>query len=120
MSILLHADTLHILSARVCNIIRISTRYGYTIYVERQADTDMVSGVADFYIELVYYLFNNNIAGPMQFRITDRPIDTPSQWGNNWRLYWIGVYASTVAWIGGVISIVVMLLYNLYKVWQRR
>ena len=56
----------------------------------------------------------------MQFRITDRPIDTPSQWGNNWRLYWIGVYASTVAWIGGVISIVVMLLYNLYKVWQRR
>ena len=73
-----------------------------------------------FLSSAVYYLFNNNIAGPMQFQITDLPIDTPSQWGNNWRLYWCGVYASTVAWIGGVISIAVMLLYNLYKVWQRR
>lgn len=73
-----------------------------------------------FILSAVYYLFNNNIAGPMQFRITDRPIDTPSQWGNNWRLYWFGIYASTVAWIGGVISIVVMLLYHLYKVWQGR
>ena len=73
-----------------------------------------------YLLSAVYYLFINNIAGPMQFHITDRPFDTPSQWGNNWRLYWLGVYASTVAWIGGVISIVVMLLYYLYKVWQRR
>ena len=65
-------------------------------------------------VSAVYYLFDNDIAGPMQFRMSDRPIDTPSQWGNNWRLYWLGVYASTVAWIGGVISIVVLFLYRLY------
>ena len=73
-----------------------------------------------FLLSAVYYLFNNNIAGPMQFLITDRPIDTPSQWGNNWRLYWFGIYTSTVAWIGGVISIVFMLLYNLYNNRQKR
>lgn len=65
-------------------------------------------------------MFNNDIAGPMQFRIADRPIDIPSQWGNNWRLYWFGTYVSAVAWIGGVISIVVILLYHLFNVWQKR
>lgn len=73
-----------------------------------------------FLVSAVYYLFNNDIAGPMQFRMTDRPIDTPAQWGNNWRLYWLGVCASTVAWIGGVISIVVLFLYRLYIVWKKR
>ena len=67
-----------------------------------------------------YYLFDNDIAGPMQFRMSDRPIDTPSQWGNNWRLYWLGVYASTVAWIGGIISIVVLFMYRLYIAWKKR
>ena len=64
--------------------------------------------------------FDNDIAGPMQFRITDCPIDTPSQWGNNWRLYWFGVFASTVAWIGAIISIVVLFMYRLYIVWKKR
>lgn len=73
-----------------------------------------------FLASAVYYLFNNDIAGPMQFRIADRPIDIPSQWGNNWRLYWFGTYVSAVAWIGGVISIVVILLYHLFNVWQKR
>ena len=67
-----------------------------------------------FLLSAVYYLFDNDIAGPMQFKISDRPINTPAQWGNNWRLYWLGIYTSTVAWIGGVISIVVLFLYRLY------
>jgi hypothetical protein len=66
----------------------------------------------------VYYLFNNNIVGPREFAITDRPIDTPSQWGNNYRLYWFGIYASTVAWIGGIISIIVLFMYYLYSTWK--
>ena len=69
-----------------------------------------------FLVSAVYYLFDNDIAGPMQFRMVDRPIDTPSQWGNNWRLYWLGVYVSTVAWIDVIISIVVLFLYHLYIV----
>ena len=73
-----------------------------------------------YLVSAVYYLFDNDIAGPMQFRMSDRPIDTPSQWGNNWRFYWLGVYASTVAWIGGVISIVVLFLYRLYILWKKR
>ena len=73
-----------------------------------------------YLVSAVYYLFDNDIAGPMQFRMSDRPIDTPSQWGNNWRFYWFGVYASTVAWIGGVISIVVLFLYRLYILWKKR
>ena len=32
-----------------------------------------------------------SLPGPFMWAITDRPIDYPSTWADNWRLWWIGV-----------------------------
>ena len=103
MSILRDAHNHHLLPAFVCRTIWIGAHYGCACHAEGETE-----------------LFDNDIAGQMQFRMSDRPIDTPSQWGNNWRLYWFGVFASTVAWIGGIISIIVLFMNRLYIVWKKR
>lgn len=63
----------------------------------------------------VYYVFNNNIVGPMDFRIRDRPIDTPAQWYHCYRFYWCGVVAETVSQFAGFVSIIVIAVYILYR-----
>lgn len=68
-----------------------------------------------FLIVGVYCLFNNDIIGPMEFRICDRPIDIPAQWGHNYRLFWSFALLQMVAHLAGILSIMVMLGYSLYK-----
>ena len=68
-----------------------------------------------FLIVGVYCLFNNDIIGPMTFRICDRPIDVPAQWGYNYRLFWSFALLQMVAHLAGFLSIMVMLGYSLYK-----
>ena len=68
-----------------------------------------------FLIIGVYLLFNNDIIGPMTFRICDRPIDIPAQWGHNYRLFWSFALLQMVAHLAGILSIMVMAGYSLYK-----
>lgn len=63
----------------------------------------------------VYYIFNNNIVGPMGFLIRDRPIDTPAQWYHCYRFYWCGVVAETVSQFASFVSIIVIAVYILYQ-----
>ena len=62
-----------------------------------------------------YYVFNNDIVGPMEFMIRDRPIDTPAQWYHCYRFYWCGVVAETVSQFAGFVSIIVIAVYILYR-----
>lgn len=62
----------------------------------------------------VYYVFNNDIVGPMEFIISDRPIDTPSQWYGCYRFFWTGIVVETVTKYAGVVSILLMLALQLF------
>lgn len=66
----------------------------------------------------VFYLFNNDIVGPMTFLIMDRPIDTPSQWYDCYRFFWTGIYLDGVIWYSSIISSIIIfvnIMYNRYK-----
>ena len=63
----------------------------------------------------VFYLFYNDIVGPMTFLIMDRPIDTPSQWYNCYRFFWTGVYLDGVIWYSSIISIIIIFIYIMYN-----
>jgi hypothetical protein len=62
----------------------------------------------------VFYLFYNDIVGPMTFLIMDRPIDTPSQWYNCYRFFWTGVYLDGVIWYSSIISTIIIFIYIMY------
>lgn len=62
----------------------------------------------------VFYLFNNDIVGPMTFLIMDRPIDTPSQWYNCYRFFWTGIYLDGVIWYSSIISTIIIFIYIMY------
>ena len=63
----------------------------------------------------VFYLFYNDIVGPMTFLIMDRPIDTPSQWYNCYRFFWTGVYLDGVIWYSSIISTIIIFIYIMYN-----
>ena len=69
---------------------------------------------AIFLIIGVWYVFNNDIIGPIEFMIRDRPIDTPAQWYHCYRFYWMGVVIETVTNIAGVVSVLLMLALQLF------
>ena len=63
----------------------------------------------------IYVLFNNDIKGPMEFAISDRPFDIPAQFYHSWRYFWWMAYLYDVSWTWGVPSAVFLLGY---KGWQ--
>ena len=58
-------------------------------------------------------LFDNDIIGPMEFMICDRPFDYPAQWHHCYRFFWAGVLLNMIAWSAGVISVSILLAYTL-------
>ena len=56
----------------------------------------------------VYYVFHNDIKGPMEFMICDRPIDVPAQWHHCYRFFWTGIVVETVSQFAGMISVIVI------------
>ena len=58
-------------------------------------------------------LYNNDIIGPMEFMICDRPFDYPAQWYHCYRFFWAGVLLNLIAWSAGIISIIILLAYSL-------
>ena len=61
----------------------------------------------------VFYVFNNDIVGPMGIMIRDRPIDTPAQWYHCYRFFWTGIVIETVTYIAGIVSVLLLSLYTL-------
>ena len=72
--------------------------------------------VAFIYLGLgVYYLFNNDIVGPMEFMIRDRPVDVPAQWNHCYRFFWSGVLMGMITTTASYCSVVVIAIYVLYS-----
>lgn len=68
----------------------------------------------------VFYLFYNDIVGPMTFLIMDRPIDTPSQWYDCYRFFWTGIYLDGVIWYSSIISTIIIFLYIMYNRYKEK
>lgn len=63
----------------------------------------------------VFYLFHNDIVGPIGFMIRDRPVDVPAQWYHCYRFFWLGIYSESVAFTVGIFAIVLIVIYNLFS-----
>jgi len=56
----------------------------------------------------LYCTIYNSIPGPIQFLITDRPIDVPSQWFCCYRFFWLGCVLYESIWLATLPSIIVI------------
>lgn len=71
------------------------------------------------YLSVGFYCFyNNDIVGPMGFMIRDRPIDVPAQWYHCYRFFWAGVFLNRVTSVAGIISVLILILYNIKVLWE--
>ena len=68
----------------------------------------------------IYYLFYNDIIGPMTFLIMDRPIDTPAQWYHCYRFFWAGIYLDGVIWFSSIFSSIIIFMYIMYDKYKEK
>ena len=68
----------------------------------------------------VYTLFYNDILGPMDFMIRDRPVDMPAQFYHSWRYYWVVCYLYETLWKWGVLSVIFLLGYMIWIKWLKK
>ena len=68
--------------------------------------------ISIFLVFGAFYLFYNNIVGPMSFQIADMPFDMPGQWHHSYRFFWVGIYVESVCFIASTISVLILLLYS--------
>ena len=61
----------------------------------------------------IVLLYNNDIIGPTEFMICDRPFDYPAQWYHCYRFFWAGVLLDLIAWSAGIISIIILFVYSM-------
>jgi hypothetical protein len=66
-------------------------------------------------VACVYVLFNNDIKGPMEFALSDRPFDMPAQFHHSWRYFWLVVYLHEVSWMWGITSSLFLLGYKSWR-----
>ena len=74
-----------------------------------------ISTILLFMVTGIYYVFNNDLPGPMMWSIADRPIDAPSQWFNNYRFFWWGVIINKTFQLAGLISFCIIAIFKLTK-----
>ena len=74
-----------------------------------------ISTILLFMVTGIYNVFNNDLPGPMMWSIADRPIDTPSQWFNNYRFFWWGVIINKTFQFAGLISFCIIAIFKLMK-----
>lgn len=74
-----------------------------------------ISTILLFMVTGIYYVFNNDLPGPMMWSIADRPIDTPSQWFNNYRFFWWGIIVNKTFQFAGLISFSIIAIFKLMK-----
>ena len=66
-------------------------------------------------VACIYVLFNNDIKGPMEFAISDRPFDMAAQFHHSWRYFWWVVYLYEVSWMWGITSSLFLLGYKSWR-----
>lgn len=74
-----------------------------------------ISTILLFIVTGIYYIFNNDLPGPMMWGIADRPIDTPSQWFNNYRFFWWGIIINKTFQFAGLISFCIIAIFKITK-----
>jgi hypothetical protein len=65
-----------------------------------------------------YCFYNNDIVGPLGFSNIDRPINVPAQWYHCYRFFWGGVLLNMITSVAGVISALILFLYNTRTIWK--
>ena len=71
------------------------------------------------YLSVAFYCFyNNDIVGPLGFSNIDRPINVPAQWYHCYRFFWGGVLLNMITSVAGVISALILFLYNTRTIWK--
>ncbi len=71
------------------------------------------------YLSVGFYCFyNNDIVGPLGFSNIDRPINVPAQWYHCYRFFWGGVLLNMITSVAGVISALILFLYNTRTIWK--
>ena len=57
---------------------------------------------------------HQELSGPMMWAIVDRPIDYPSMWFNNWRLWWVCMLAEGAFMYSSLILYIVVVARWIY------
>ena len=57
---------------------------------------------------------HQELSGPMMWAIVDRPIDYPSMWFNNWRLWWVCMLAEGALMYSSLILYIVVVARWIY------
>ena len=102
-------------SAQPLHVILTTTVISMALYrmLKRENRWCRIVVVGIFIIVGIWYVFHNDIPGPMKWWMCDRPIDTPSQWLDCYRFYWCGNVIYTTSLIGGVISFALIFIVRL-------
>ena len=59
------------------------------------------------------------LRGPMMWAIVDRPIDYPSMWFNNWRLWWVCMLAEGSLMYSSLMLYIVVVARWVYLRWKK-
>mgnify|MGYP003430195231 FL=1 len=62
---------------------------------------------------------HQELSGPMMWAIVDRPIDYPSMWFNNWRLWWVCMLAEGSLMYSSLILYIVIFARWIYLRWKK-
>lgn len=62
---------------------------------------------------------HQELSGPMMWAIVDRPIDYPSMWFNNWRLWWVCMLAEGSLMYSSIILYIVVIARWIYLRWKK-
>lgn len=62
---------------------------------------------------------HQELSGPMMWAIVDRPIDYPSMWFNNWRLWWVCMLAEGALMYSLMILYIVVITRWIYLRWKK-
>lgn len=62
---------------------------------------------------------HQELSGPMMWAIVDRPIDYPSMWFNNWRLWWVCMLAEGSLMYSSLMLYIVVVARWVYLRWKK-
>ena len=73
----------------------------------------LLLGVLMMYFTIDEFV-HQELSGPMMWAIVDRPIDYPSMWFNNWRLWWVSMLAEGALLYSSLILYIVVVARWIY------
>lgn len=78
----------------------------------------LLLGVLMMYFTIDEFV-HQELSGPMMWAIVDRPIDYPSMWFNNWRLWWVSMLAEGALLYSSLILYIVVIARWVYLCWKK-